>query len=149
MPDGGFWWAAGSLPGALLLRSRTLTLIALALASLWFGLRYSLEYFEWGLAVFLAGALYVLVCGRTSLLLCLAFTAMAFIWIEAALGPLWADPVHGPDLTAENVFAGAALAVLVYAAAHRLGARQRAQGQGLRGHSLPGRFTAGPWRDSS
>ena len=118
MPDGVFWWALGSLPFALLLRSSWLTLFSGTLALIWFFLEYATGFFAAWFPVFIAAEVYVLVRGRRSVPLFLLCVASLFVWTETLLSMLWTEGWVRGELTSEHFFVSVALFVLAYSASH-------------------------------
>ena len=51
-PDGIFWWILGVLPLALILKSRSLMLMAQSLALIWFATESALNFKPWSFALF-------------------------------------------------------------------------------------------------
>ena len=115
MPDGVYWWALGSLPFGLLLQNSWLMLFSCLLALLWFFLEFSLGFFPATLPLFLAAGIYVLVKGRSSILLFLTVVAGIGFWVEALLSVLWADSRYHLNIHPEHFFVSIALFLLAYA----------------------------------
>ena len=132
IPDGVFWWALGSLPFAVLLRSPWLTLMSGLLALVWLYLEHTTwllnaTFLAFAFPVFLAAELYVLARARANALLFLTFVASLILWFQTALGTMWMDGRSRVEWSAEQVFVGAALFLVAHAAAHWLHARDGAK----------------------
>ena len=132
MPDGVFWWALGSLPFAVLLRSPWLTLLSGLLALVWLYLEYrtwllNATFLSLAFPVFLAAELYVLARARANTLLFLTFVASLILWFQTALGTMWMDGRNRAEWSAEQVFVGAALLFVAHAAGCWLRARDGAK----------------------
>ena len=132
MPDGVFWWALGSLPFAVLLCNPWLTLMSGLLALVWLYLEYqtwllNATFLAFAFPVFLSVELYVLARARTNALLFLTFVASLVLWFETALGTMWMDGRDRAEWSAEQVFVGAALFIVAYAAGNWLHARDDAK----------------------
>ena len=132
MPDGVFWWALGSLPFAVLLRSPWLTLMSGLLALVWLYLEYQTgflgaTFFSVVFPLFLAAELYVLVRARANAVLFLTFVASLFLWLQTALAASWIDGREPLEWSAEHVPIGAALLILAHAAGHWLHANDSAK----------------------
>ncbi|MBB3063613.1 DUF2157 domain-containing protein [Microbulbifer rhizosphaerae] len=125
MPDGVFWWALGCLPFAVLLRNPWLALQAGVLALVWFFLEVSLGFYPVLFPLFIAAFLWVLWCGRESILLLLLVVAGIGFWTEYSLAAWWRDSGHF-DFRAENLAVGVALFIALYALGHWLAARTSA-----------------------
>ncbi len=119
MPDGVFWWALGSLPFGLLTRNAWLTLQALLLGSLWFGMEVSLGFYPLLFPLFIAAAVWVLYRGRSSIVLFLAVVAAIGFWVEYSLAAYWRESRHF-DFDAEHLVIGVALFILAYVCSHWL-----------------------------
>ncbi|MBU3068822.1 DUF2157 domain-containing protein [Aestuariicella sp. G3-2] len=115
MPDGVFWWALGSLPFGVLLKSPWLTLFSVLLAMLWFVLEFGMGFFPWLFPLFIVAAVYVLYKGPSSSMLFLATIAAIGLWIEAVLSALWAGDRYDYTLHLEHLLVSVALFVLAYA----------------------------------
>ena len=116
MPDGVFWWALGSLPFAVLLRSEPLAIFSGLLALLWFVVEWRTgfltpEFFCAAFPLFLAAELYVLARARAGTLLFLAFVVSSVLWFETVLALLWMDDGR-LEATAEHAFVGVAVFIL-------------------------------------
>lgn len=120
MPDGVFWWALGSAPAAVLLRSPLLGLLTLTLALIWFFIELQLGYFAWLFAGFVLLGVYILWVGRRSVLLFLLVVGSIGLWLEAALSVYWADATSRLSLHAEQLPVGVAYFILAYAVSHWL-----------------------------
>ena len=81
-PDGIYWWALGSLPAALLLKSRLIILQAFTLAVIWFLVESSLGYYPTSFPLFLAALLWICLRQRDSELLFLALVAAVVLWLQ-------------------------------------------------------------------
>ena len=132
MPDGVFWWALGTVPFAVLLRSPVLALMSGALSLVWLAVEYRTEFLGATFLVsvfpvFLAVELYVLIRGRASIALFLMFLASLVVFAAVALALAWADGRGPPEPSAEHVLAGASLLVLGHAAAGWLLGRNEAR----------------------
>lgn len=114
MPDGIFWWALGSLPFGLLIKSPWVTLQSLILALIWFFVESDMGFYPALFPVFIAGALYVLISGKRSMLLMLTTLASIGIWFEYSLSELWREGRYF-RFEAEHVVVNVALFILVYA----------------------------------
>jgi len=123
MPDGVFWWALGSLPFGVLLKSPGLTLFSCLLALIWFFLEYDMGYFPTLFPVFIAAAVYVLFQERASTLLFLTTVMSIGIWIETFLSSAWASEQVRMSWHVEHLLVSAALFVLAYAISNWLLAR--------------------------
>ena len=128
MPDGVFWWALGTLPFAVLLRSPWLTLMSGLLALVWLYLEYrtwllNATFLSLAFPVFLAAELYVLARARANTLLFLTFVASLVLWFQTALGTIWMDGRNRAEWSAEQVFVGAALFIVAHATGCWLRAR--------------------------
>ena len=128
MPDGVFWWALGSLPFAVLLRSPWLTLMSGLLALVWLYLEHTTwllnaTFLSLAFPVFLAVELYVLARARASALLFLTFVASLILWFQTVLATIWMDGRSRAEWSAEQVFVGAALFIVAHAAGQWLHAR--------------------------
>ena len=126
MPDGVFWWALGSLPFAVLLRSEPLAIFSSLLALLWFVVELTTgfltpEFFCAAFPLFLAAELYVLARARAGTLLFLVFVVSSVLWFETVLALLWMDDGR-LEATAEHAFVGVAVFILAYAVSHLLDA---------------------------
>ena len=126
MPDGVFWWALGSLPFAVLLRSEPLAVFSGVLALLWFVVEWRTgfltpEFFCAAFPLFLAAELYVLTRARAGTLLFLVFVVSSVLWLETVLAALWTDGGR-VEATAEQAFVGVAVFILAYALSHLLDA---------------------------
>jgi uncharacterized membrane protein len=119
MPDGIFWWAIGSLPFGLLLKSVSLTLFSLILAIIWFFVESGMGFYPTLFPIFLLGALWVLSQGAKSLLLFLATIGSIGLWIEYSLAHLWRDGLQY-HFEAEHVVVSSVLFCLVYTIGHKL-----------------------------
>ena len=131
MPDGVFWWALGSLPIAVLLRSEPLAVFSGLLALLWFVVEWRTgfltpELFCAAFPLFLAAELYVLARARAGTLLFLMFVVSSVLWLETVLAALWMDGGR-LEATAEQAFVGVAVFILAYAVSHLLHARRSAK----------------------
>lgn len=112
-PDGIFWWAAGVLPLAWLLKSRLLMLLTMALAFTWFFTEAHLDYFPWFFPVFLiALGLQVFRVYQSSVLF-LLLAAGSGLFFEYCLS-WWLGGFRGFDMEIENLFTGFALFVLFH-----------------------------------
>ena len=132
IPDGVFWWALGSLPFAVLLRSPWLTLMSGLLALVWLYLEHTTwllnaTFLSFAFPVFLAVELYVLARARANALLFLTFVASLILWFQTALGTMWMDGRSRVEWSAEQVFVGAALFLVAHAAGRWLHARHGAK----------------------
>ncbi len=119
MPDGLLWWALGSLPFGLVLKSPWLTLLTGLLALQWFFVEFFVGFFSMGLVVifplFIVFQIYVLVKARSSLSLFLTCTVSFLLWVNALLSILWRDERRGYlRLFEEHIFVEMALFVLLY-----------------------------------
>ena len=129
MPDGVFWWALGTLPFGVLLRNPWLTLQTGLLALIWLhlehttGLLNAAAFLSLAFPVFLAAEFYVLTRARANVPLFLTFVASLFLWVQNSLATMWWDGDHHFEWSEENVFVGAALFLLAYAAGCWLHAR--------------------------
>ena len=126
MPDGVFWWALGSLPMAVLLRSEPLAVFSGLLALLWFVVEWRTgfltpEFFCAAFPLFLAAELYVLARARAGTLLFVVFVVSSVLWLETSLAVLWMDGGR-LEATAEQAFVGVAVFILAYAVSHLLNA---------------------------
>lgn len=119
MPDGVFWWALGSLPFALITRSRLIMLQVLFLAFIWFFMESSLGFYPLTFPLFIAATLYVLYQNEASYSLFLGFILALGFWFEYSLMFLWRDGFR-IELLFENIVLAASLASLFYAASKRL-----------------------------
>ena len=132
MPDGVFWWALGSLPFAVLLRSPWLTLMSGLLALVWLYLEHTTwllnaTFLAVAFPVFLAVELYVLARARASALLFLTFVASLVVWFQTVLGTIWMEERSRSVWEAEHVIVGAALLIVAHAAGRWLHARDGAK----------------------
>ena len=132
MPDGAFWWALGSLPFAVLLRSPWLALMSGLLALNWLYLEHKAwlldaTFLSFAFPVFLAVELYVLARARASALLFLTFVASLILWFQTVLVTIWMEERSRSVWSAEHVFVGAALLIVAHAAGHWLNARDGAK----------------------
>ena len=132
MPDGAFWWALGSLPFAVLLRSPWLALMSGLLALNWLYLEHKAwlldaTFLSFAFPVFLAVELYVLARARASALLFLTFVASLILWFQTVLVTIWMEERSRSVWSAEHVFVGAALLIVAHAAGHWLHARDGAK----------------------
>ena len=132
MPNGVFWWALGTVPFAVLLCSPLLALMSGLLSLVWLYLEFTTGFLEsWFFVIafplFLMAEFYVLVRGRPSVLLFLAFVASLILWFQILLGTIWMDPRGGLVWSEEHIFVGAALFILAHAAADWLQAEKTAK----------------------
>jgi uncharacterized membrane protein len=119
MPDGIFWWALGSLPFGLLLKSPLVTLLSAILAIIWFFVESNMGFYPLLFPIFIAGSLYVLATGKRSMALLLTTVASIGIWFEYSLSELWRDSRYF-QFEAEHVAVSAGLFTLIYAFSHWL-----------------------------
>ena len=132
MPDGVFWWALGTVPFAVLLRSPVLAIMSGSLSLVWLAIEYRAEFlgatfFVGAFPIFLAIELYVLIRGRASIALFLMFLASLVVYVAVALAVAWTDGRGQPEASAEHMLVGAALLVLGHAAAGWLLERDEAK----------------------
>lgn len=123
MPDGVFWWALGSLPFALLLKSAWLMMFSLVLALVWFFIETGMGFFPTLFPVFIAAALYVVVYGHANNLLFLTLVASIGLWFETSLSMYWATGSNYLDVHIEHIPVSVALFILAYAFSHWLQGR--------------------------
>ena len=123
MPDGIFWWALGSLPFGLLIKSPLVTLQSLILALVWFFVESNMGFYPALFPIFIAGALYVLLSGKRSMVLLLTTVASIGFWFEYSLSELWRDSRYF-RFEAEHVVVSVGLFILVYAFSHWLNKKE-------------------------
>lgn len=128
MPDGIFWWALGSLPFGILLKSGTLTLFSLLLSIIWFFVETSMGFYPTLFPIFILSGLWLLMNGVKSLLVFLTVIGSIGLWIEYSLAHLWRDGLHY-HFQAEHVVVSSVLFCLVYAVSHRLSKSHSVAGQ--------------------
>jgi uncharacterized membrane protein len=119
MPDGVFWWAFGSLPIAVLVRSSWLTLFSLLLSLIWFILEIQLGFYPMLFPVFIISSLYILYKGQHNTLLLLVTAFSLMLWIDITLIELWRHTKHyffSEALLPINI----ALLILAYTFSHWL-----------------------------
>ncbi|MGI9279269.1 MAG: DUF2157 domain-containing protein [Endozoicomonas sp.] len=114
MPDGIFWWALGSLPFALLVKSPLLMWQSLLLAVIWFMIEAALGFYPALFPLFIASALYLLIIGKRSITLLLATVFSIFLWFEYTLSALWRTGLH-LQIEAEHIVVSVALFIVLYA----------------------------------
>ncbi len=123
MPNGIFWWALGTLPFGVLLRSSWLTVFSNVLALIWFLLELSLDFYPMLFPIFIVAALYTLIRSPSNTALCLITAASISLWIEATLALFWSDESHVLKLLPEHFVVSIALFIFVYAGSNWLYAR--------------------------
>ncbi|WKD51308.1 DUF2157 domain-containing protein [Microbulbifer spongiae] len=125
MPDGVFWWALGCVPFALITRSPWLAIQANALALIWFLLQVNLGFYPVLFPLFLLVSLYVLIWGRTSIILLLMTILSGGLWLEYSLAELWRSQAQRFDLNLlpENLAVAVGLLIFLYVFAHWLARR--------------------------
>lgn len=119
MPDGLLWWALGSLPFGLFLKSPGLSLLTGLLALQWFFVEFFVGFFSMGLVLifplFIVSQIYVLFKARLSLSLFLTCTVSFLLWVNTLLSVLWRDENRGYlRVFEEHIFVEMALFVLLY-----------------------------------
>lgn len=119
MPDGIFWWALGSLPLALLIKSPWVTLQSAILALIWFFVEANMGFYPALFPIFIVGSLYVLLNGKRSMALLLTTVASIGFWFEYSLSELWREGRYF-QFEAEHVVVSVGLFVLVYVFSHWL-----------------------------
>ena len=136
MPDGVFWWALGTVPFAVLLRSPGLMLASALLALLWLvvELRSGLVgavFLTLAFPVFLVAEAWALARTRGGTLLGLAFVAGVAAWVLVALATAWMDERGRAVWSAEHAVIVLGLLVLFHGAARWLGVQDGARVQDL------------------
>lgn len=135
MPDGVFWWAVGTMPFAVLLRSHVLMLFTLVLAFIWLCVELQAQFYPAAFPVFVAAAVYVLAEQRTKTTLFLLTVLTTVVWVEVSVGTWW-HANRWPRVYVDHVYVTVGLAVLVFGFGHFLSARNderwRAYGAALR-----------------
>ncbi len=111
MPDGILLWALGTLPIGLLTRNPLLTLFSCLLGLIWFWVEFGLGYYPWLFPVFIVAGMWVLITGRTSLLLFLTVVVSFAIWVESLVN----RNAHRFDIDNEHLVIATSLAILAYA----------------------------------
>lgn len=125
MPDGVFWWALGSLPFGLLMRSNLLTTFSGILALLWFCLELrtgflNISVFSTVFPVFILAGLYIAIRVRAGTLLLLILFASTCIWVETVLALLWMDNAGRIVFSAEHAFVAISLLLFASSLSHWL-----------------------------
>ena len=135
MPDGVFWWAVGTMPFAVLLRSHVLMLFTLVLAFIWLCVELQAQFYPAAFPVFVAAAVYVLAEQRTKTTLFLLTVLTTVVWVEVSVGTWWHSN-RWPRVYVDHVYVTVGLAVLVFGFGQFLSARNderwRAYGAALR-----------------
>ncbi len=121
-PDGIFWWAAGTLPLALLLESTLLLSFTAALAFLWFFIESSLQFYPALFPLFLLALWWHCFQVKKSSILFLALISGVGFWLEYSFSWLLGD-FHSFRFGVENIFIGIALFISFYGIAHWLDKR--------------------------
>ena len=119
MPDGVFWWALGSLPLGLLIKSPWVTLQALMLGMIWFFMQVDLGFYPALFPIFILGGIYTLIAGKQSMVIFLTVVAAVGIWVEWSLSAFWREGRFF-DFYAEHLFVSVALFILLYTFSHWL-----------------------------
>ncbi|BAJ01990.1 DUF2157 domain-containing protein [Shewanella violacea] len=84
-PDGIYWWALGVLPLVLLTRSRLLSLLMLALGTIWLCVEVGEAFFPASYPVFVLSALFLaLYCRSTPIIFVFSLFAL-LVWLNLAL----------------------------------------------------------------
>jgi uncharacterized membrane protein len=117
MAAGVLWWALGTLPFALLMRSAWLMLQTLILALIWLFIQAFTGYAVWIFVPFLVAALWILYQARSALLLFLT-TLLAGIFYFNVLLALWWSDSFMPQFHAEHMAVNVLLFMLAWIAAH-------------------------------
>ena len=84
-PDGIFWWAAGVVPLALIMKSTLLMILGTGLAMIWFFTETSLDFFPVLFPAFLAAAGWHIVKNKQSNILFLCCAVGAALFLEYSL----------------------------------------------------------------
>ena len=123
-PDGIYWWMLGTLPMALLLESRSIMLLASALAIVWFLVEAELGYLPRSFPLFLLALGWFVVYAKASNLLFLLLLASLLIWCEHLLG-WYAGDARLFDMDAPRLTFGVGFLVCCFALSNWLAARAK------------------------
>lgn len=121
-PDGVFWWAAGVLPLALLMRSSLLMMLSGALAFIWFFTESSLHFYPTLFPVFLAAMAWHSLKVKQSNILFLALAIGGGFWLEYSFSWLLGSQRYF-EVGVENFSLAAAYFLLLYGVAKWLDTR--------------------------
>jgi uncharacterized membrane protein len=118
-PDGIYWWALGALPSALLLQSRLLMALVIALATTWFFVESDMGFYPASYPLFLCALGWLVLLRKQSLLLFLVLVAAIGLWLEYTLA-WWLADGWGFEFSGLNVTLTAGLMILLFALGHWL-----------------------------
>ncbi|PID76557.1 MAG: hypothetical protein CSB24_05995 [Deltaproteobacteria bacterium] len=129
-PDGIFWWAAGILPIALLMKSTLLLLLAAALSGIWFFTESSLGFYPALFPVFLSALAWHCFKVKKNSFLFLALVCGLGCWLEYSYSWLLGGFNHF-EAGVENLALGISIFILLYGLAHRLAADKKWEDYGI------------------
>jgi uncharacterized membrane protein len=121
-PDGIYWWMIGTLPMALLLKSRLLMLLVSALAIVWFLVETEMGYLPRTFPLFLLALAWFVFYAKASNLLFLVLMASVLLWSMYLLGWYTGSAGHF-DLDAPRLTFGVGYLVLCFAISNWLASR--------------------------